>query len=352
MQSFYGKCTGANFTWSLKLVTAVLTLPKPFKWPTAPRPPPAVNVTHLYLTSQCFFLLQSSHCVEICLHVYFCYLIVRSFRARLEFMLSADRVPKLFCERMNHVLASRSSKEGKILEHWGCLRSLRDELEASVQGADSEHPGWEGCQELGPLRSLLPGSPAYPGFQRDPTSPSATAPSSDRGGQSTAPTGPRIGCLPSAPSSLPTPLAHRTSPGRGVQDAPPRPPHSAPLPARAHVAPAAARRGGAWALAFSQPRSQRALRRSTRADPVTHIRRANSLLALYLHTLTPGSRWRRQRRGTPTPGTRTRSPWKTRCGRWGAAAPPAGTAGKARTRTRTSRVDVGVKTSVMKIGNK
>lgn len=191
MQSFYGKCTGANFTWSLKLVTAVLTLPKPFKWSTAPRPPPAVNVTHLHLTSQCFFLLQSSHCVEICLHVYFCYLIVRSFRARLEFMLSADRVPKLCCERMNHVLASRSSKEGKILEHWGCLRSLRDELEASVPGADSEHPGWEGCQELGPLRSLLPGSPAYPGFQRDPTSPSATAPSSDRGGQSTAPTGGR-----------------------------------------------------------------------------------------------------------------------------------------------------------------
>lgn len=124
-------------------------------------------------------------------------------------------------------------------------------------------------------------------------------------------------------------------------------------------------RGRGLAPACSQPRSHPAPRRPSRAKPVTHLRRASSALVPRTHAHTrpemaaaaadsdswgegelrgqgPGSRWPRAEAGTNAarslPQTRTRSPWKTRCGRWGAAAaPPAGTAGKARTRTRTSR---------------
>lgn len=98
---------------------------------------------------------------------------MRTLRTGLEFVPSADRVPKLFCERMNRALASSGSQEGKILEHWGSLRSLRDYREANVPGAESEHPSWEGCQEHRPLHSVLPWRPAHAGFQTCVPSPYA-----------------------------------------------------------------------------------------------------------------------------------------------------------------------------------
>lgn len=119
--------------------------------------------------------------------------------------------------------------------------------------------------------------------------------------------------------SLPPRVAgHRApaAPSRALRGAASHVPR--PLPARARVA--AARGGGARARASSQPRSQRALRGPTRANPVTHPRRARSSLALPSHTLTPGSTWRRRRRrGTPTPGVRGSSGGRAR------ALAPAGT---------------------------
>lgn len=85
----------------------------------ASSPRPAVKVTFLHLTSQCFLLLQSSHYVEVYLHVYLGCLMVHSMGTRLEFMPSANGVPKLFCERMNHVSTGLKRLTGKILEHWG-----------------------------------------------------------------------------------------------------------------------------------------------------------------------------------------------------------------------------------------
>lgn len=88
---------------------------------------------------------------------------VHSMGTRLEFMPSANRVPKLFCERMNHVCTGLKRLTGKILEHWGSLRFLRDYLEANVRRrAESEHPAWEGCQERRPLHSPVPGAPRTP----------------------------------------------------------------------------------------------------------------------------------------------------------------------------------------------
>lgn len=40
---------------------------------------------------------------------------------------------EVFCESTNHVLASRGSQKGTILEHWSSLRSLRDYLEQTCQ---------------------------------------------------------------------------------------------------------------------------------------------------------------------------------------------------------------------------
>ena len=104
--------------------------------------------------------------------------------------------------------------------------------------------------------------------------------------------------------------------------------------------------------------------RATSADPVTHLRRANSPRSSLTHAHArldmaaaaaagDSDSWGEEKLGgragtgrrwpqtvinaTLFPQTRTRSQWKTRCGRWGAAALPAGTAGRARTRTRTSR---------------
>lgn len=125
---------------------------------------------------------------------------------------------------------------------------------------------------------------------------------------------PRWGSRLLCASSLPAPLPAGPLPPRcGVRNTQSHSPADSravgriprPLLARARVAAAAAaRRGGAWARAQSQPRSQPAPRRPTRAKSVTHLRRANSSLALPSHTLTPGSRWRRQQRGTLTPGVR------------------------------------------------
>lgn len=120
-----------------------------------------------------------------------------------------------------------------------------------------------------------------------------------------------------AASSLPAPLPPRPLPPRRVvfytRSHPPAPqprrrPHSTPPSRlRARRPATASREGGAWVAAHSQPRSQPAPRRPTRAKPVTHLRRANSALARPSHTLTPGSRWRRRRRrrrGTLIPGVR------------------------------------------------
>lgn len=102
---------------------------------------------------------------------------------------------------------------------------------------------------------------------------------------------------------------------------------------------------------------------ATSADLVTHLRRANSPRSSLTHAHArldmaaaaagDSDSWGEEKLGgragtarrwpqtvinaTLFPQTRTRSQWKTRCGRWGAAALPAGTAGRARTRTRTSR---------------
>lgn len=125
----------------------------------------------------------------------------------------------------------------------------------------------------------------------------------------------------STASSLSDPLAPTTVPHRWDQDARPRPstrhpapPGHVPRPHPAGARASAARRGGASAPAYSQPQSQPAPRGPTRANPVTHLRRANSSLALPSHTLTPGSRWRRQRQrqGTLTPGVRRSSGGRTR----------------------------------------
>lgn len=116
--------------------------------------------------------------------------------------------------------------------------------------------------------------------------------------------------------STPLPLSRPASLGAERSATPSRAPRGSAshvprlLPARARVA--AARGGGAWARPSSQPRSQRALRGPTRANPVTHLRRARPSLARPSHTLTPGSTWRRRRRGTPTPGVRGSSGGRAR----------------------------------------
>ncbi|XP_059558777.1 eukaryotic translation initiation factor 3 subunit J isoform X2 [Myotis daubentonii] len=317
-------------------------------------------------------------------------------------MPSADRVPRLFRERMSPAPAASGSQEAAIPEH----RALSDPCETPARPTrQAPSPRTRQGRRPGAPPSALAPSRArrarrLPG--RGPLARRTAAPSGGSGGRSTVPVptgghglqspvpsvgvflasatchlrrakgptgrggggagregrrgpartrreaalltflhsrffrGAQAGVAASTPLAPSRPAGHRVSaaPSRALRGAASHVPR--PLPARARVA--AARGGGARARASSQPRSQRALRGPTRANPVTHPRRARSSLALPSHTLTPGSTWRRRlRRGTPTPGMRTRSPWKTRYGRWGPAVRPAGTAGKARTRTRTSR---------------
>lgn len=67
---------------------------------------------------------------------------------------------------MNHVLASRGSQKGKILEHWSSLRSLRDYLEANVPRVESEHTAWKGCQVATLSTRSFPSAPRTPATRK------------------------------------------------------------------------------------------------------------------------------------------------------------------------------------------
>lgn len=75
---------------------------------------------------------------KFCLHVYLCYLIVRSLRTRLEIGPSADRLPKLFCERIMYWpqgahRKGKSSSSGALFDHFVTTsRQTRQELNSST----------------------------------------------------------------------------------------------------------------------------------------------------------------------------------------------------------------------------